>query len=396
MKAWVGHPGLTSRGIVRGRHGQAMPVPAPGHRPYRQRSPPVTRITAPSLTLSVRPDAPAREVNVGREHHRFQIRPSAATSRCCFNCAANLRTRAFRVRLIVTDECDFRPVTWGRQFFATFPGLEDFLERIELVYAFDRRTVIPVGPRRHLPGHKFGGRPPYRPSSDAPRSAKQKVRVPDFRSYEPGFYPFGSLAAARGRVVHVPALRAVLDGNPARTISIAAGHGVLRLRSRRPLERAAFQKRHYGPVGPVIPPTSWRRKRNPQIALLLFAPKPHAPPPICSTNTGHIHRSAGKAVQAGGVPRPGSFTVSASMKSNSKKSSWPKEVYMDMLPRPRSGVVSQDPEGLRCRLEPDALAAPEAWVAAGDGPRRAHVDRDQLLRQQDAPKRLAENINELP
>jgi glycosyltransferase involved in cell wall biosynthesis len=51
-----------------------------------------------------------------------------------------------RVRLVIVDECNFRPDQWRRQC-RGYPGLERFLDEVELAYAYDRNQELPVHPR---------------------------------------------------------------------------------------------------------------------------------------------------------------------------------------------------------------------------------------------------------
>src|SRR5262249_24078340 len=49
-----------------------------------------------------------------------------------FHLALALADRGYRVRLVIVDPCDFQPERW-RQQFQGFTGLEQFLDRVEVV-----------------------------------------------------------------------------------------------------------------------------------------------------------------------------------------------------------------------------------------------------------------------
>jgi hypothetical protein len=59
------------------------------------------------------------------------------------NLARRLSEAGLRVRVVIVDDCDFRPAVWRRDLEA-FQGLAGLLDRVELAYAFDRRFSLPV------------------------------------------------------------------------------------------------------------------------------------------------------------------------------------------------------------------------------------------------------------
>jgi glycosyltransferase involved in cell wall biosynthesis len=194
IKAWWGTR-LTARGILKNRMaGQLLPRPrvidhidtVAAHQ----------RITAP-LTLAIRDDAPPR-VNVVVSIIDFKYVFGGYIT--VFHLCRRLVDRGFRVRLIVTDECDFRPVSWADNF-RRFPGLEDFLDRIELVYCHDRTTVVPVGPRDTFLATSWW-------TAHIARQAMQDIGKDEFvyliQEFEPGFYPYGTLAASAAESYSFP------------------------------------------------------------------------------------------------------------------------------------------------------------------------------------------------
>lgn len=60
-----------------------------------------------------------------------------------FNLARLLSERGYAVRLVITDECDFRPQEWGERF-ASYQGLEKLADQVEFFHAYDRSQPLPV------------------------------------------------------------------------------------------------------------------------------------------------------------------------------------------------------------------------------------------------------------
>ena len=110
LKAWWGTR-LTSRGILRGTVAKQC-LPGPRVIETIDTINALRRITSP-LTLEVRADSP-RRVNVVLSIIDFKYVFGGYIT--VFHLCRKLADRGFRVRLIVTDECDFRPVTWADNF----------------------------------------------------------------------------------------------------------------------------------------------------------------------------------------------------------------------------------------------------------------------------------------
>lgn len=188
LKAWWGTR-LTARGMIRGVM-MRQRLPRPRVIDHIDTVAAIERITAP-LSLAVLPDGPPR-VNVVISIIDFKYVFGGYIT--VFQLCQKLVGEGFRVRVIVTDECDFRPVAFAENF-RKFPGLEDFLDRVELVYCFDRRTVVGVGPRETFLATSWW-------TAHVARAAMRAIGKDEFvyliQEFEPGFYPYGSLAGAAG------------------------------------------------------------------------------------------------------------------------------------------------------------------------------------------------------
>lgn len=175
---------LTSRGIIRGPIARQC-LPRPKVIDTIDTINAITRITAP-LSLEIRPQSPTR-VNVVVSIIDFKYVFGGYIT--VFQLCRKLVDRGFRVRLIVTDECDFRPVAWADSF-RKYPGLEDFLERVELIYCFDRNVVVPVSPNDTFLATSWW-------TAHIAQQARQAMGRDRFvflvQEYESGFYPYGSL-----------------------------------------------------------------------------------------------------------------------------------------------------------------------------------------------------------
>ena len=62
-----------------------------------------------------------------------------------FNLARLLAETGHRVRLIMVDACNVQPALWRQQLQA-YPGLEDLLDRVEIVYAYNRTQPVEFHP----------------------------------------------------------------------------------------------------------------------------------------------------------------------------------------------------------------------------------------------------------
>jgi len=62
-----------------------------------------------------------------------------------FNLALKIDTLGYNVRIILVDKCDFNLVKWRRKI-GGYKGLEDFFDRIEVIYRYDRSMQVGVNP----------------------------------------------------------------------------------------------------------------------------------------------------------------------------------------------------------------------------------------------------------
>jgi hypothetical protein len=62
-----------------------------------------------------------------------------------FNFAKRLSREGYNIRMIIVDKCSYDPYLWRRKI-KNYEGLEDFFERSEVVYAFDRSAIIECNP----------------------------------------------------------------------------------------------------------------------------------------------------------------------------------------------------------------------------------------------------------
>jgi ubiquinone/menaquinone biosynthesis C-methylase UbiE/glycosyltransferase involved in cell wall biosynthesis len=110
---------------------------------------------------------------------------------CVFNMALELKRTGYDVRIVLVDECDFRPVEWNRQL-ESYEGLAGLFDRVEVAYVFDRSNPLSVSPHdvfiatswwtAHVAHH-------------AVRELKQERFIYLVQEYEPLFYPAGSFYA---------------------------------------------------------------------------------------------------------------------------------------------------------------------------------------------------------
>ncbi|MBX7104300.1 MAG: glycosyltransferase family 2 protein, partial [Gemmataceae bacterium] len=312
IKAWWGTR-LTARGILKNTLAKQR-LPRPRVIDHIDSVAALERITAP-LTLAVQPDGPAR-VNVVISMIDFKYVFGGYIT--VFQLCRKLTLDGFRVRLIVTDECDFRPVTWADSF-RRFPGLEDFLDRIELLYCFDRRTVVPVSPRDTFLATSWW-------TAHVAHQAMKAIGKDEFvyliQEYEPGFYPFGTLAAAATESYTFPH-RALFSTEILREYFKLSGYGVFTSPTG-DANSVSFENAITS-VGPV----TVEELRNKRTRKLLFYCRPEAHALRNMFDTGVMALRA--AVQAGAF-HGWEFHGIGSMGS-SAKIKLANDVYMTLLPR---------------------------------------------------------------
>jgi hypothetical protein len=171
---------LTAAGFLRRRAAWAVQKIGPTHKHVGLTHALPTK-TAP-LTLAVHPRSPHR-VNVVTSVIDFRHLFGGYLT--VFNLARRLAERDWRVRLILVDECAFRPTEWAVRFKA-YRGLERLLDQVELVYAYDRSTVIPASPNDVFLATSWW-------TSHVAHQATRAIGRDRFayliQEFEPGFYP---------------------------------------------------------------------------------------------------------------------------------------------------------------------------------------------------------------
>jgi hypothetical protein len=140
------------------------------------------------LTL-LRSPAEPRRVNVLIAALDFQIVFGGYLG--VFHLARKLAAAGRRVRMVITDSCSFRPQRWREQF-QNYPGLETFLDRVEVAYSQDRSIPLPVHPAdQFLATSWWTAHVAHRAAVGLGRRSFVYLS----QDYEPLFYPMGPLAA---------------------------------------------------------------------------------------------------------------------------------------------------------------------------------------------------------
>jgi glycosyltransferase involved in cell wall biosynthesis len=185
---------ITWTGVARG--GWTIPPPPAA-------APPMVRITewheqkvAP-LNVIVVPAAPRRvNVLVGLLDFRYVFGGYITV----FHLARRLLDAGRRVRLVIVDECEYRPDRWREQF-KTLPGLEDFADRAEVIYAHHREVPVEVHPDDQFVATSWW-------TAHVAHKAAIELGRRSFvylsQDYEPLFYPMGPLAALANESYTVP------------------------------------------------------------------------------------------------------------------------------------------------------------------------------------------------
>ena len=110
---------------------------------------------------------------------------------CVFNLALKLKQTGYDVRIVLVDECDFRPAEWNRQL-ESYQGLADLFDRVEVAYVFDRTNSLAVSPDdAFLATSWWTAHVAHR----AVRELNQERFIYLVQEYEPLFYPAGSFHA---------------------------------------------------------------------------------------------------------------------------------------------------------------------------------------------------------
>ena len=108
-----------------------------------------------------------------------------------FNLAKRLTGEGFKARMIIVDECKYEPDVW-RQEIKKYEGLEDFFDRIEVVYAFSRSEPIRVSKKDVFIATSWW-------TAHVANYARKYLNSVKFlyliQEYEPVFYPMGTFTA---------------------------------------------------------------------------------------------------------------------------------------------------------------------------------------------------------
>jgi ubiquinone/menaquinone biosynthesis C-methylase UbiE/glycosyltransferase involved in cell wall biosynthesis len=121
---------------------------------------------------------------------------------CVFNMALELKRAGYDVRIVLVDECDFRPAEWNRQL-ESYEGLAGLFDRVEVAYVFDRSTSLSVSPHDAFIATSWWT---AHVAHQAVRDLKQERFVYLVLEYDPLFYPAGSFYALAAQSYTFPHL----------------------------------------------------------------------------------------------------------------------------------------------------------------------------------------------
>jgi glycosyltransferase involved in cell wall biosynthesis len=185
-----------------------------------------------------------------------------------FHLARRLAESGRRVRMVTTDECRYEPEVW-REKFRAYPGLEDFLDRVEVVAAHDRAIPLEVHPHdQFLASSWWTAHVAHKAAVELGRRSFVYLS----QDYEPVFYPMGSTAALARESYTFPH-HAIFSTELLRDYFRQNGHGVY-ASGREVGDRAsvAFENA-ITPVGPVHPADL--AGRSPRKVLFYARPEPY-------------------------------------------------------------------------------------------------------------------------
>lgn len=339
---------LTARGILRGAMAKQC-LPRPKIFETIDTINALTRITAP-LTLEIRPDSP-RRVNVILSIIDFKYVFGGYIT--VFQLCRKLAERGFRVRLIVTDECDFRPVTWADNF-RSFPGLEKFLEQVELLYCFNRHTVVPVSPNDTFLATSWWT---AHIAQQAGHALGRNRFVFLIQEYESGFYPYGSLYTFADEAYTFPHF-ALFSTELLREFFQMSGYGVFGLPNAD--RHCAVFENAITSVGQVTAEELRRPKRR---KLLFYCrPEGHALRNMFDTGLLALRRAVSQ-----GAFHNWDFHGIGAMKPGKMKLA--EQVYMNLLPRldqeAYRKILKDYDVGMSLMCSPHPSLVPIEMAAAG-------------------------------
>jgi glycosyltransferase involved in cell wall biosynthesis len=108
-----------------------------------------------------------------------------------FNLARRLADDGYRVRIVTVDYCDYQPDQWRRQL-RSYPRLENLLDKVEVVCAFNRSKPLEANPRDAFIATTWWT---AHIAHDAVKQLGQSRFVYLIQEYEPFTFPMGSYAA---------------------------------------------------------------------------------------------------------------------------------------------------------------------------------------------------------
>ncbi len=108
-----------------------------------------------------------------------------------FNLARRLAEVGYRVRIVIVDDCDNQPGVWKEKF-KNFQGLDQLLDQVEAVYAFDRKQRLVVHPEDVFIATTWWT---AFIAHQAVQDLNKKRFIYLIQEYEPYTFPMGSYAA---------------------------------------------------------------------------------------------------------------------------------------------------------------------------------------------------------
>jgi hypothetical protein len=108
-----------------------------------------------------------------------------------FRLALELAKQGYRTRIVIVDQCDYRPDLWRRQI-QGYPPLVDLFDRVEVEYRYDRSRALAVNPEDSFLATSWWT---AHVAHHAANELKQRRFVYLTQEYEPAFYEAGSMHA---------------------------------------------------------------------------------------------------------------------------------------------------------------------------------------------------------
>ena len=286
-----------------------------------------------------------------------------------FHLARRLAETGRRVRMVITDECRYEPAIW-RERFRAYPGLEDFLDHVEVTAAHDRAIPLEVHPRdQFLATSWWTAHVAHKATIELGRKSFLYLS----QDYEPCFYPMGATAALARESYTFPH-HPIYSTELLRDYFRANGFGVYAA-GREAGDRASIAfENAITPVGTVS--AADMAGRSPRKVLFYARPEPYNARNLFELGIMALVKAIRTGVFAGdwqffGI---GSSTLTGRVALADGKT-------LKLLPRQTLAEYGRTLKAARYRAEPDGYAAPEPGPI-GNGVGR-NVDRDEHLCHQD-------------